>query len=86
MNFSDEKNLALAALAIVSVVEVEAVLIDDAMPEAVRRRLTQQIRAAYRELDTTGMDHLRIEEASFGRRARSIGAALLPIHSRYFLA
>lgn len=80
------RNLAIAAAAIVSVVEVEAVLIDGAMPVAVRGQLQRETAAAFNRLDLTGMVTPRIEEASVGRGARSLGAAMLPIHARYFLA
>ncbi|MEM1064154.1 MAG: ROK family transcriptional regulator [Pseudomonadota bacterium] len=78
--------LAFVAAAVGSIVEVEAVLIDGAMPEDVRARLTDATRRAFAGLDATGIEPLRIEEAAVGRRARSIGAALLPIHARYFVA
>ena len=80
------ENLAWASASIASIVEVEAVLLDGAMPSRVRERLVARTCEAYARLDTTGVEDLRIEEAVVGRRARSIGAALLPIHSRFFLA
>lgn len=79
-------HLAIAATAIASVVEVEAILIDGAMPDDLRARLTRQTAQAMQALDLTGLETPRIEVASVGRRARSVGAALLPIHARYFLA
>ncbi|MXQ06586.1 ROK family protein [Alphaproteobacteria bacterium GH1-50] len=80
------RNLAIASLSIASVVEVEAILIDGAMPDDVRQRLAAATDRHFGELDLTGLDRPRIETASVGRRARSIGAALLPIHSRFFVA
>ena len=78
--------LAIAAAAIASVVEVEAVLIDGAMPDDVRHRLTEGTAQKFRELDVTGIETLRIEEVEAGRGARSTGAALLPIMAKYFVA
>ena len=78
--------LAICCASIASVVDIEAVLIDGAMPPEVCRRLTASIRNHYAKLDLTGLEDFRIEQGEVGRRARSIGAALLPIHSRYFLA
>lgn len=78
--------LAICCAAIASVVDVEAIMIDGAMPPDVCLRLTQSIQENYKKLDLTGLEEFRIEQGSVGRRARSIGAALLPIHSRYFLA
>ncbi len=80
------RNLAIAAAAIASVVEVEAILIDGAMPEEVRRRVTERTRNLFELHDLTGIERPVIEEATVGRTARSVGAALLPIHSKYFLA
>ncbi len=78
--------LAICCAAIASVVDIEAVMIDGAMPPDVCRRLTKSVRENYGKLDLTGLEDLQIEQGMVGRRARSIGAALLPIHSRYFLA
>lgn len=78
--------LAIASAAIISVVEVDAILIDGAMPEHVRRTLTQQTRERFDTLDLAILERPCIEEASIGKGARSLGAALLPIHARYFLA
>jgi predicted NBD/HSP70 family sugar kinase len=79
-------NLAIACVSIASIVEVEAILIDGAMPDAVKSRLTASTCRHIRGLDLTGLVMPRVEEAAVGKRARSIGAALLPIHARYFLA
>lgn len=78
--------LAICCASIASVVDIEAIMIDGAMPTEVCRRLTDAIRRNYTQLDLTGIEDFRIEQGKVGRRARSIGAALLPIHSRYFLA
>lgn len=78
--------LAIASAAIVSVVEVEAILIDGAMPASVRHDLAQRTHQKFTETDLAIIERPRIEEATIGKVARSLGAALLPIHSRYFLA
>ena len=80
------KPLAIAAASIVSVVEVEAILIDGAMPKEVCAQLTQQTAEALDALDLRIIERPVIEHAQVGKNARSLGAALLPIHSRYFLA
>lgn len=80
------QNLAVAAASIASVVEVEAILIDGAFPQDVRQRLACETGEAFGRLDLTGIETPRLEEATIGRGARSVGAALLPIHARYFLA
>lgn len=78
-------NLAIACAAITSVVEVEAILVAGAFPETVRDRLTDKIRDAFSRLDVTGIEKPVIETATVGPQARSIGAALLPIHANFFL-
>lgn len=79
------RHLALASATVASVVEVQAILIDGAFPPEVRRLLCDLTRKHLKGLNLTGISKPSIEEASVGRTARSIGAALLPIHSRYFL-
>jgi len=78
--------LSLACGATASLVDVEAVMIDGAMPAEIRDRLTQRTRSHYLSLDRIGLEDVAIEAGSVGRQARSIGAAILPIHSKYFLA
>lgn len=79
------RSLALASATILSVVEVEAVLIDGAMPSDVCTRLTRQTATALEVLDLTMIERPLIEQALVGKNARSLGAALLPIRSRFFL-
>ncbi len=79
-------SLALAAAAVCSVIDFEAVLIDGAFPEPVRARIVEGARAALALVDTRGIAMPRIEEASVGRNARVIGSAALPILSKYFLS
>jgi len=79
-------NLALAVVTVAAVVDVEAVLIDGALPADVRNRLVRRMRDSLAGMDLTGIATPEIREATVGRAARSIGAALLPIHSRYFVS
>jgi predicted NBD/HSP70 family sugar kinase len=78
-------HLALGAAAVAAVIDFEAVLIDGAFPEAVRRRLVDATRTALGKIDTRGIAPPRIEEGSIGRNARAVGAAALPILSKYLL-
>ncbi|MEM7718070.1 MAG: ROK family transcriptional regulator [Pseudomonadota bacterium] len=78
--------LAIASINAATVVEVEAILIDGAMPATVRADLVNRTREHIRQYTLTGIAMPDIQEAVVGRNARSIGAALLPIHSKYFLA
>jgi predicted NBD/HSP70 family sugar kinase len=76
--------LAMAAISASSVVEVEAVVIDGAMPIAYRDRLVDAVSGSVEELPTTGIEPPRILAGMVGRSARSVGAALLPINARFF--
>lgn len=77
--------LAIACASIASVVDVEAILIEGAMPPEICKRLVDAVRRSYKDLDLTGLAEIGIHQGAVGRRARSIGAALLPIHAKYFL-
>jgi predicted NBD/HSP70 family sugar kinase len=78
--------LAIAAVAVCSVIDFDAVLIDGAFPGPIRERVVATARAALRNLDTQGIVQPVLEEAKVGRNARVIGAAALPILSRYLLS
>ena len=80
------KALAHGAASIASVVDVEAILIDGAMPKDVTARLTAETAAHFGKYKLGGISRPEIAQAEVGRNARSIGAALLPIHARFFLA
>ncbi len=79
------RHLALGAVAVSSVIDFEAVLIDGAFPAAVRARIVEATRRALDGVDCQGITPPRIEEGSVGRNARAIGAAALPILSKYLL-
>jgi predicted NBD/HSP70 family sugar kinase len=80
------RNLAVAAVAVCSVIDFEAVLIDGAFPEPVRARIVAETRAALSDVDIQGIAPPRVLEASVGRNARAIGSAALPILSKYLLS
>ncbi|MEM9348716.1 MAG: ROK family transcriptional regulator [Pseudomonadota bacterium] len=82
---STGRHLAIACAAITSVVEVESILVAGAFPDAVRSRITDRIGTEFSRLDITGIEKPTIEDAVIGRQARSIGAALLPIHAKFFV-
>ena len=78
-------HLARMSLAVAAVIDVEAVLIDGAFPDAVRDRLLASVRAELPGLDARGLVPPRIEPGSVGRLAREKGAATAPITARYLL-
>ncbi len=77
------QSLAYAAIACASVVDFEAVVIDGAMPTAVRARLVSATRDAFSKLDHRGLAPLAIVEGIVGRDARPMGAALLTIIAEF---
>ena len=80
------RNLAIASAAAASIVEIEAVLVDGAIPLWVKDKLVAAIASELGRLDMTGVEKPAVIAGAVGRPARSIGAALLPIHARYFVA
>ena len=79
------ENLARAALAVCSVIDFEAVVIDGAFPVAIREALVERVRAALGRLDGRGLLLPTAECGSVGVDARGIGAASLPIFANFML-
>lgn len=75
--------LAYACLAAISVVDFEAVIIDGAMPIAVRARLVTRIAEIYESLDRRGLVDPTIKAGSIGADARALGGAALPLIANF---
>ena len=75
--------LAYASLASISVVDFEAVVIDGAMPTAVRAKLVQRVAENYEKLDRRGLVDPKIEAGSIGADARALGGAALPLLANF---
>jgi predicted NBD/HSP70 family sugar kinase len=71
--------LAYASLAAMSVIDVEAIVIDGAMPFDVRERLRQRVAEQLETLDRRGLSDVTIVAGSIGADARAIGGAALPL-------
>lgn len=80
------RHLAIAAIAVASVIDFERILIDANCPPVVRRRIMDRTRDEIGKIDTQGIDTPVLTEAAVGRNARAIGAATLPIIERYLLS
>jgi predicted NBD/HSP70 family sugar kinase len=80
---STARSLAHAALSAASIIDFEAVIIDGTLPPHVRRRLVEETRSFYQQLDSRGIAPLAILEGSIGRDARALGAASLPIFASF---
>ena len=79
------RHLAIAVVAACSIIDFERVLIDANCPSPVRHRIVFETQKYVHRLDTRGIADPEVIEASVGRNARSIGAATLPLMSRFFL-
>lgn len=77
--------LAISIIAAASVIDIEAVIMDGGFPEETRKRLVERTTDRLEESDLSGLEQPLVLEASVGRSARSMGAALLPIRANYFL-
>jgi hypothetical protein len=75
--------LALAALAAISIIDFEAVVIDGAFPPAVRSRLAERVRQRLEGMDRQGLSPVVIEEGALGHGARAMGGAALPMLANF---
>lgn len=79
------KALALAAACVCSVVDFEAVIIDGGFSPKIRHAITQVMRREFGRLDLQGIAPPLVEEGLVGSAARAVGAASLPLFSRYHI-
>ena len=79
------KPIAIAVVAMCSVIDFQAVMLDGGFPADVRARLVEQVRAALTEIDSQGIILPDLLEGSVGPDARVIGAGSLPITAQYLL-
>jgi len=77
--------LSQASVAICSVLDVGAIVIDGPFPPAVRDHLVTRIRHACTTLDTRGVLLPDIVPGSLGSRAPLLGAARQPLFARFLL-
>ena len=71
--------LAFASAAAMSVIDIEAIVIDGAMPFDVRERLRLRVAAQLETFDRRGLSEATIAAGSIGADARAIGGAALPL-------
>jgi predicted NBD/HSP70 family sugar kinase len=79
------KSLAVAIAAVCSVIDFQVVIVDGGFPVEVRHRIVLATRKALMQLDLQGISAPHIEEGAVGSGARAIGAASLPLFTRYLL-
>ncbi len=77
------ESIAFAVLSATATVDLGAVLIDGALPVDLRRDLVAATGAALARLPTAGLVLPVLREGSLGRRARTLGAAALPLSDMF---
>ena len=77
--------LAIASVASCAVIDVEAVVIDGAMPANIRDRLVKATREALSTKDVRGLIRPTVTAGQIGGNARGIGAAAGPIIGQFLL-
>jgi predicted NBD/HSP70 family sugar kinase len=77
--------LAHAVAAACSVIDFEAVIVDGGFAAEIRSRITASIRRHLTDVDFQGIQVPAVEEGSMGSVARAVGAASLPLFSRYHI-
>ncbi len=82
---SAAEGLASAALSAAALLEIEAVLVDGWMPEAVRAEVVRRTEAALARLDLSGITPPTIRVGTVGAEARALGAAAIPLSQRYLI-
>ncbi|MDR3374512.1 MAG: ROK family transcriptional regulator [Ancalomicrobiaceae bacterium] len=73
------EGLAFAATAASAVIELQAVVIDGAVPGTVRARLVAAVAASMGRFDRQGLSPIEVLAGTIGSAAREIGAASLPL-------
>lgn len=77
--------IAQASVAIASVVDPKAIIIDGAMPAVVRSKLVDAVRHNLIAINQDGITPFAIEEGTIGVQARALGAASLPLFANYMV-
>lgn len=77
--------IATAAAGVVAVIDCPAVVIDGAMPVAVRARLVAAVKAELAKVNLQGISRFEIVEGSIGADARAMGAASLPLFDNFIV-
>ena len=75
--------IAILAASAMSIIDFEAIVIDGALPGAIRSRLTALAAKKLGELDLQGLTPARVLEGSIGVDARAIGGAALPMLANF---
>ena len=77
--------IAIAATGAMAVLDCSAVVIDGAVPLAIRGRFAEAVRQALQRIDRKGLAEFPVLEGSIGADARALGAASLPLFENYII-
>jgi predicted NBD/HSP70 family sugar kinase len=76
-------NLAFASINAVAITDVSRVVIDGAVPEAVRDAIVTRTSEIVSQLPTAGLEPFVISAGTLGPMARVLGAASIPLYVGY---
>lgn len=79
------RGIAAAVAVAGAVIDIEAAVIDGAMPPAIQTRLIEGVAAALGGMDLSGIQCPAVEPGSLGPAARALGGATLPLLDRYLV-
>lgn len=79
------QGLASAILSASALLELDAVVIDGWLPADLREEIVARTDHAFRRLDLSGIEPLRIRAGTVGPHARVLGAAAIPLAQRYLV-
>ncbi len=77
------EGIAYALVAVGSVIDFQAAIIDGAMPPDVRSRIVARVTEKFERLERTGLPPFAIVEGLIGYRARAIGGASLSFLAKF---
>ena len=77
--------VATAAAGVMAILDCSAVVIDGAIPAAVRTRLTREVQNALAQVDRQGLADFPVLEGTIGADARALGAASLPLFDNFII-
>ncbi len=79
------RDIAVASVGIMAVLDCAAVVIDGAMPLDLRRRLVAAVGQALETTDRQGIFDFPVVEGTIGADARAMGAASLPLFDNFII-
>jgi predicted NBD/HSP70 family sugar kinase len=77
--------LAMAGAGVASVLEIEAMVIDGAMPREVLAQLVDATRSAMAKVNMQGISRFDVVPGTIGADARAMGAASLPLFANFII-